>query len=156
MKRLTCMISLCALVGALAQVASDFRIIDGTLYNVQKSPWIDIPPRETYSREFAYTVSYSGKVASIGQSGLLVRIEVQSRFNTDKNEWNDRIVLIKHHPKQKTFTDGDNFPQDRFFPLGNQTLTNRAGERVMTVRAYDYGLPNTPENRAKPKKQPGQ
>ena len=51
------------------------------------------------------------------------------------------VKLFERH-----YTSGDKFPRDRFFPIGNRTLTNSAGGTIV-VKAYDYGLPNTPENR---------
>jgi hypothetical protein len=138
---------LCA-VCVVAQVASDFRIVNGKLYNIRKSAlWINLPPEDSYGTYNA--VWYHGWVESVGESSIIVRMEAETLNGPSyKNEWHDRSVLIKNHPQQKKFSNGDKFSRDRFFPLGNQTLTNRSGDRVITVRAYDYGLPNTPTNRA--------
>lgn len=151
MKGLAAVVFLCALSSAPAQVASDFRIVDGQLYNVQKSVlWTDIPPKNTsdpnYHQAFLF---YGGRVEIVGQTSLLVRINVETVAGpASGHDWDGRLVLIKNHPKQRTFTTGDKFPRDRFFPVGNHTLTNRAKDQTITVKVYDYGLPNTPENRA--------
>lgn len=144
-----CLALICGL-NLLAQSTSDYRIVDGHLYNVPKSVmWTEIPPLKQMRSSGGGIVSitdYSAKVYSVKADCILVETEVTSNFNVEKHDWQNRIVLIKNHPKQKVFTNGDNFPRDRFFPIGNRTLTNSIGE-TLTVKCYDYGLLNTEANR---------
>jgi hypothetical protein len=143
-KVLGCLTLVCGL-NLFAQSPSDYRIIDGHLYNVPKSiMWTEIPPLDEYHS--GTIEQYSAKVYSVKSDCILVETTVSSNFNVENHEWQNRIVLIENHPKQKVFTTGDKFPRDRLFPIGNRTLTNAIGG-TLTVRCYDYGLPNTEANR---------
>jgi hypothetical protein len=106
--------------------------------------WTEIPPVDEWRSPTI--VQYSAKVYNVKPDCILVEVTATSNFNLDKNEWNNRVVLIKNHPKQKVFTTGDRFPRDRFFPIANRTLTNSVGE-TLVVKCFDYGLLNTTENR---------
>ena len=153
MKNILGCLTLISGLNLLAQSPYDYRIIDGHLYTVPKSiMWKQIPPPDLWTHgggPYDTThIFYSAKVYSVAADYIIVEIKADStalpQLNND--EWNNRLVLIKNHPKQKTFTTGDKFPQDRFFPIANRTFTNSVG-RTETVRCYDYGLLNTAANR---------
>jgi hypothetical protein len=151
MKHILAWFVLICSITLFAQSPSDYRIVDGHLYNVPKSiMWKEIPPLDkwTYGAGPYDTshVFYSAKVYSVKSDYILVEIRADSSKPIRNDEWDNRLVLIQHHPKQQTFTKGDNFPQDKFFPISNRTLTNSIGG-TETVRCYDYGLLNTLENR---------
>jgi hypothetical protein len=130
---------LCALC-VMAQVVSDFRIFDGKLYNVQKSTlWETIPPDTILRR-------YVAKVDNVRSNRVLVRIEYLGDNYIANDVWDGRLVMILNHPKQDTLARGDIVPKERLFPVGNRQVTNSAGV-AFPVKAYDYGLLNTPENR---------
>jgi hypothetical protein len=145
MKKLLGCLILVSGLNLFAQSPSDYRIIDGHVYNVPKSiMWTEIPPLDEWRNPTI--IQYSAKVYSVKSDCILVEVTVSSNFNVENHEWQNRIVLIKNHPQQKVFTTGDKFHRDRFVPIGNRTLTNSIGG-TLTVRCYDYGLPNTEANR---------
>jgi hypothetical protein len=82
-----------------AQSPSDYRIVDGHLYNVPLSiMWTEVPPLNKGATTF------SGTVHSVKSDYILVEVKVGSYWNVENHEWQNRIVLIKNHPKQKVFT----------------------------------------------------
>jgi hypothetical protein len=131
-----------------ADSVSDYRIVDGHLYNVGRSIlWQDIPPKDAYGSPGLGYVAYTGKVEQVKSNEILVNITVETGNGPAyKNSWHERLVVISNHPKASSFVTGDVFPRDRFLPIQNRTLHNSSGHTI-TVKAYDYGLPNTTENR---------
>lgn len=150
MKNLLYILMLCLFyVCVNAQTKDDYRVWDGHVYNVTKaSMWTTIPPdiyvpSGTYIEGYSYKEIkiYTGKIVNIGTTNLLVRITVERAGSIpDDDEWYDKLILVKNHPKVGSFVDGDVFPRDRFLYLGNERMTNRLG-KVFVVKSYTYGFP---------------
>ena len=101
----------------------DFRILDGKLYNaVLSMAWTRLPKH-----------SGSLKVYEIIPQGVIVQ-PILPAIDGAK-------YLIKNHPEQKTLTTGKWIGAMDVFRRGVFTYG------LDTMEVYDWGLPNTPENR---------
>ena len=108
----------------------DFRIVNGRLYNA------------ITSTNFIYLPQYSGpsgyfEVEKITPQGVVFRPTVKS-YAPDYIQ----RFLVKHLPNEKELFTGQTFANGfRAMRITPVTIGKE------TFATYDYGLPNTPENR---------
>lgn len=133
-------------VGALGQVqvpkdykptADDFRIVDGKLYNIRTSnKWEDLAPNNGTWALRVVTVSPQ-------RNGVFVE-----RFQRSNRADTANTIFVKNLPGWTNLVDNQEIIADhRVMPTGNLTATNKVFGSTTVYRAFDYGLPNTPENR---------
>ena len=129
------LLSLICFNGVSQYTADDFRIVDGQLYNIRRSvKWEEIASGNTFDEYYTRLV-----VRRIMEDGSLYCD--QESYDTRQGGGTflsgvDRLIL-KRYP-------GDVHIGSDISSCWAMRLPNKPGDAINT---YDYGLPNTPENR---------
>lgn len=123
------------------QTNTDFRTVSNKVYNVVKSTnWVTIPPLPYSNRISGDRKDYTATVVQVGTNYLLVRITVEWNFSQPdfKDNWSDRLILLRDYPFASKFATGDKVKRERYFPLEHTDLEDSQGGQVR-VRTYTYG-----------------
>jgi hypothetical protein len=108
---------------------ADFRVVDGKVYNIVLSTnWVKLPQGDANMR-----------VHNVISNGVYFRIE-------GKRSNPDTFVFVKNYPDRDKLTTDQRIEKVVAMQTGIKNATNKAGGEY-TMKAYDHGLPNTPDNR---------
>lgn len=128
---------------------SDFRIYDGKLYNIQKSTlWTDVPKLD--KTEKYVSTFYRAKLFKEVENGWIVKIESNVIMTyRDGGGGKTEYVVIHGNPSFKGGVTDAPVQRDRYIRTGEVvvSLSQSEGKRGDTLPIYNYGLPNTAENR---------
>jgi len=113
----------------------DFRIVEGTLYNIQTSTnWSEIPE----SSEYFYCWL---KVFQVLPEGVIFQRGAMATKRNEPFSYHEKC-LVQNYPGKDTLITGKSINQPiRVMRVGVFKYGSES------IAAYDYGLPNTPENR---------
>lgn len=110
----------------------DFRVVDSKVYNIILSTnWVKVP-----------TVYDRIRVNNVNKDGVFFRVE--NGFHSNRSSDPDTYIFVKNYPGRDKLTTDQFVERMVVMQSGVLPSTNRVG---YIVKAYNYGLPNTPENR---------
>lgn len=125
-----------------AQVPSDFRIHNNQLYNVKLSTnWITIPYLSV-NHGMGYATIYNGVFFKKESGGWIIRIK-----RIWSGDYAYEYVLLKNNPTFINAVSGQVLRNDRYIYVGTTEVDISERTSGITIKVYDWGLPNTPDNR---------
>lgn len=114
--------------------AEDFRIVNGKLYNAELSTnFVTL----NEDRKIQGVMFYL-KVVDPHQAGTVMQ---SCTWSVKGGERRGTFILVKNLPEQNRVTTGQDFER-RIRVMPNGTHQWRSTKGVLTINAYDYGLPN--------------
>jgi hypothetical protein len=121
-----------------AALKQEMRTFQGKLHDVNESKLcVSVPPALTNGS------LYFAKITSInpknGKMSVLITLSADAR-DKQFDEWHNQTVLILNHPKWKQLAVGRKLETDRYFNLGEISVTNSAGA-IKKMQAFDFGTP---------------
>ncbi len=153
---LAAVLLLAAAVAPAQRRSDDFRIVDGCRHNVRRSSlWTNFPPQQSIKRGYRISewTDYTAKVVGFRPDGLIVNLRSLLSVAVVGNPAANRslesdlgLFFLKNWPGHPNYVIGQEVKSERVLPVDNIALTNVGSHAFIRVKAYDYGLPDTPEN----------